>query len=331
MMLTKGLVEFKLSLKSQCACESMALSKYKATQDFCIIDMVSITLIFQIPCRFSLIYINVLTWPAQPWNARFATNIVFEWYTALGVQQGSQPRTYTTPKIFLKLNQQFKFKSEKSLQADLPCSSVSLDRSKKWMNQKYLHYEIQLFLRAALNSCTANITKWFLIVFILQSWDPDLAKTAKGWARKCLFKHNIYLKQRGKVHPKFGTAGENIWTGSASAFTVKGALSSWFNEVEHYDYNTNKCTRVCGHYTQVGFAFLHLNHEPAWLFWYKTFLLKMQWTFPGSVVLLYVCVHMMFLCSHLWEEKSHCVTTLNVALWGFFWKKTVQPSSSQIS
>ncbi|XP_032912738.1 glioma pathogenesis-related protein 1-like [Catharus ustulatus] len=86
------------------------------------------------------------------------------------------------------------------------------------------------------------------------SWDPDLAKTAKGWARKCLFKHNIYLKQRGKVHPKFGTAGENIWTGSASAFTVSGALSAWFNEVKHYDYNTNKCTRVCGHYTQVVWA-----------------------------------------------------------------------------
>ncbi|NXQ40282.1 GLIP1 protein, partial [Catharus fuscescens] len=86
------------------------------------------------------------------------------------------------------------------------------------------------------------------------SWDPDLAKTAKGWARKCLFKHNIYLKQRGKVHPKFGTAGENIWTGSASAFTVSRALSAWFDEVEHYDYNTNKCTRVCGHYTQVVWA-----------------------------------------------------------------------------
>lgn len=105
----------------------------------CIIDMVGITLIFQFPCKFILIYINVLLWPAQPWNAHCATNTVFGWCTALGVQQASQSRSFTTPKNFFKLNQQFKFKSETNLQADLPRSSVSLHRSKKWMNQKHLH------------------------------------------------------------------------------------------------------------------------------------------------------------------------------------------------
>ncbi|XP_039560168.1 glioma pathogenesis-related protein 1-like [Passer montanus] len=89
---------------------------------------------------------------------------------------------------------------------------------------------------------------------LYMSWDPDLAKTAKAWAKKCLFKHNIHLKEKGKVHPRFVTAGENIWTGSVSVFTVKAALSSWFNEVEFYDYDTNRCSRVCGHYTQVVWA-----------------------------------------------------------------------------
>ncbi|NXT04339.1 GLIP1 protein, partial [Prunella fulvescens] len=90
--------------------------------------------------------------------------------------------------------------------------------------------------------------------FILQSWDPDLAKTAKAWAKKCLFKHNIYLGKRGKVHPRFASAGENIWTGTISVFTVETALNSWYHELEYYNYDTNTCSRVCGHYTQVVWA-----------------------------------------------------------------------------
>ncbi|NXO71970.1 GLIP1 protein, partial [Phainopepla nitens] len=89
---------------------------------------------------------------------------------------------------------------------------------------------------------------------LYMTWDPDLAKTAKAWAKKCMFKHNIYLKERGKVHPRFRTAGENIWTGSVSVFTVKTALTSWYQEVEFYDYDTNGCSKVCGHYTQVVWA-----------------------------------------------------------------------------
>ncbi|NWW65710.1 GLIP1 protein, partial [Ifrita kowaldi] len=89
---------------------------------------------------------------------------------------------------------------------------------------------------------------------LYMSWDPDLAKTAKGWAKKCLFKHNVHLKERGKTHPRFHSVGENLWTGSISAFTVKGAITSWYNEVKYYTYNTNGCSKVCGHYTQVVWA-----------------------------------------------------------------------------
>ncbi|XP_027742589.1 glioma pathogenesis-related protein 1-like [Empidonax traillii] len=89
---------------------------------------------------------------------------------------------------------------------------------------------------------------------LYMSWDPDLAKTARGWAKKCLFKHNIYLREPGKVHPKFSPVGENLWTGSLPAFTVKTAITSWYNEVRFYTYDTNKCRGVCGHYTQVVWA-----------------------------------------------------------------------------
>ncbi|NWV33994.1 GLIP1 protein, partial [Grantiella picta] len=86
------------------------------------------------------------------------------------------------------------------------------------------------------------------------SWDAALAKTAKAWAKKCKFDHNIYLKVPGKMHPTFPRVGENIWTGTAHIFSVDAALSAWFNEVSSYDFSTNTCTRMCGHYTQVVWA-----------------------------------------------------------------------------
>ncbi|NWU99202.1 GLIP1 protein, partial [Upupa epops] len=86
------------------------------------------------------------------------------------------------------------------------------------------------------------------------SWDAALAKTAKAWAKKCRFRHNIYLKIPRKVHPTFTSAGENIWTGTATGFSVDAALRMWFKEVRNYDFNTNMCTGVCGHYTQVVWA-----------------------------------------------------------------------------
>lgn len=89
---------------------------------------------------------------------------------------------------------------------------------------------------------------------LYMTWDPDLAKTAKAWAKKCLFKHNIYIKERGKTHPRFSSVGENIWTGSASGFSPKAGITAWYNEVDVYTYATQKCSRVCGHYTQVVWA-----------------------------------------------------------------------------
>ncbi|KAM9389534.1 glioma pathogenesis-related protein 1 [Phaethornis superciliosus] len=89
---------------------------------------------------------------------------------------------------------------------------------------------------------------------LYMSWDPDLAMTAKAWSKKCLFKHNIYLRVPGRAHPKFTPVGENLWTGSLSVFTVQGAITSWYNEVSAYDYATNTCRTKCGHYTQVVWA-----------------------------------------------------------------------------
>ncbi|XP_067416020.1 glioma pathogenesis-related protein 1-like isoform X2 [Emydura macquarii macquarii] len=86
------------------------------------------------------------------------------------------------------------------------------------------------------------------------SWDSALAKSAKAWAKRCHFDHNVYLKVPGKMHPDFTPVGENIWTGSLSLFSVNAALKKWYDEVKDYNFETHSCTSVCGHYTQVVWA-----------------------------------------------------------------------------
>ncbi|NXI36296.1 GRPL2 protein, partial [Galbula dea] len=83
------------------------------------------------------------------------------------------------------------------------------------------------------------------------TWDAALARTARAWAKKCVFAHNIHLSKKHQCHPNFTSIGENIWYGSHQIFTVAGAINSWYNEVSFYTFAVPKCSKVCGHYTQV--------------------------------------------------------------------------------
>jgi hypothetical protein len=47
-----------------------------------------------------------------------------------------------------------------------------------------------------------------------------------------------------------GYVGENIY-GSSGTATGPAAVSSWASESANYNYNSNQCTGVCGHYTQL--------------------------------------------------------------------------------
>ena len=42
-------------------------------------------------------------------------------------------------------------------------------------------------------------------------------------------------------------------------FDVVGAVTSWYNEINNYSYDTRACSSVCGHYTQV--------REEEWVGW----------------------------------------------------------------
>ncbi|CAM4613884.1 unnamed protein product [Lepidochelys kempii] len=77
------------------------------------------------------------------------------------------------------------------------------------------------------------------------SWAPDLEAFAKAYAAKCIWGHN---KERGR-------RGENLFA-ITDEMDVEMALEQWYNEHEHYNLTTSKCTvgQMCGHYTQVVWA-----------------------------------------------------------------------------
>jgi pathogenesis-related protein 1 len=88
------------------------------------------------------------------------------------------------------------------------------------------------------------------------SWSAELAATAQAWADACvdnsapagLIDHN---DGRSNGHPYY--VGENIFGASGGA-TAAGAVSTWVSESANYDYASNSCDGICGHYTQVVWA-----------------------------------------------------------------------------
>ncbi len=77
------------------------------------------------------------------------------------------------------------------------------------------------------------------------SWSETLEESAAEWAEElasnCSFEHSV------------GDYGENIWIGTADAFTIDDVVEAWGSEEQYYDYTDNSCEagQVCGHYTQI--------------------------------------------------------------------------------
>lgn len=79
-------------------------------------------------------------------------------------------------------------------------------------------------------------------------WNQDLADWAQKHVNKCVFQHSDGSARKAA----FGQhIGENLHASTAQTVTPEDAVRSWVSEAQDYDYNTNKCEGVCGHYTQV--------------------------------------------------------------------------------
>lgn len=87
-------------------------------------------------------------------------------------------------------------------------------------------------------------------------WEPALAATAASWAAMCrdqqaptgLIDHN---PNRSVGHPYY--VGENVYgsSGLPTSSTAQQAVNLWAAEKANYNYATNTCNGVCGHYTQI--------------------------------------------------------------------------------
>lgn len=76
-----------------------------------------------------------------------------------------------------------------------------------------------------------------------QTWSSTRASASQTWANQCNWAHS-------------GTpgVGENLYASTGDTNprpTPTAVVMSWASEVTSYNYSTNGCSGVCGHYTQV--------------------------------------------------------------------------------
>lgn len=79
-------------------------------------------------------------------------------------------------------------------------------------------------------------------------WSDPLAAVAQNWADT--------LVARGRFeHSPNDALGENLFelqgTGAVVAATPEQVVEDWASEARDYDYRSNSCRDVCGHYTQI--------------------------------------------------------------------------------
>jgi len=78
-------------------------------------------------------------------------------------------------------------------------------------------------------------------------WNDGLGAHAETWADNCNFAHDPGLMAAGE--------GQNIYAAAQSMGFPPTAASdaepAWAAEAADYDYGTNTCSSVCGHYTQI--------------------------------------------------------------------------------
>lgn len=90
-------------------------------------------------------------------------------------------------------------------------------------------------------------------------WDASLAQAAVEWTSRCNVNHGFPTDKYPL--PSSGQPGENIYVDTASSLDEVGAVQSWYDEIDYYDFSgpcssnapcgTCASGKTCLHYTQL--------------------------------------------------------------------------------
>jgi len=75
-------------------------------------------------------------------------------------------------------------------------------------------------------------------------WSDRLAARAQDWA-------NTLLSRGQFFHRPNSPYGENLYRITGAAAAAGQVVKAWAAEAQGYDYGSNRCRGVCGHYTQI--------------------------------------------------------------------------------
>ena len=76
------------------------------------------------------------------------------------------------------------------------------------------------------------------------AWSETLARSAQEWA-------DTLIAERRFAHRPKSKYGENMYETRGGQTRPPKVVDRWVAEAANYDYKSNKCKGVCGHYTQV--------------------------------------------------------------------------------
>ena len=79
------------------------------------------------------------------------------------------------------------------------------------------------------------------------TWSDQLAARAQEWANTLLARGQFQHRPKSEY-------GENLFDIFGETASPQRVVEAWASESADYDYASNKCRKVCGHYTQIVWA-----------------------------------------------------------------------------